>query len=182
MYYFCQMKITLLAVGKTTSKELEVLIEDYVKRIGHFVKFEIKFIPNQKLSKNLSENEVKTAEGVKILEILKSFESAVLLDDAGETLRSVDFASDLQRQFNHSQKKHMLHYWRSLWVFGCRLQNCTKTALAIQNDTFPPDGALVIRGAIVPGIGHHQPPTLSPRIISMNLVLEFHGDCGCFVL
>jgi 23S rRNA (pseudouridine1915-N3)-methyltransferase len=104
MYYFCQMKITLLAVGKTTSKELEVLIEDYVKRIGHFVKFEIKFIPNQKLSKNLSENEVKTAEGVKILEILKSFESAVLLDDAGETLRSVDFASDLQKQFNHSQK------------------------------------------------------------------------------
>ncbi len=104
MYYFCQMKITLLTVGKTTSKELEVLIEDYVKRIGHFVKFEIKCLPNQKLSKNLNENEVEIAEGLKILENLKYYDDAVLLDDRGESMRSLDFAKDLQKQFNNSHK------------------------------------------------------------------------------
>ncbi len=98
------MKITLLTVGKTTSKELEVLIEDYVKRIGHFVKFEIKCISNQKLSKNLDENGVKTAEGLKILESLKYYDDVVLLDDRGETLRSVEFAKELQKQFNNSHK------------------------------------------------------------------------------
>jgi 23S rRNA (pseudouridine1915-N3)-methyltransferase len=98
------MKITLLTVGKTTSKEMKSLIDDYVQRIGHFVNFDLKYLPNQKHTKNLSEKEVKTAEGLQILDALSKYQIAVLLDDRGSPMRSMDFAGSIQKHFNSGQK------------------------------------------------------------------------------
>ncbi|MGB3151054.1 MAG: 23S rRNA (pseudouridine(1915)-N(3))-methyltransferase RlmH, partial [Maribacter sp.] len=64
------MTIKLLAIGKTDSKALHSLIETYIKRLQHYIKFEIEIIPDLKNPKNLSEAQQKTKEGELILKKL----------------------------------------------------------------------------------------------------------------
>ena len=56
------MKITLLAIGKTDDKYIIEGIEKYLKRLKHYIKFELKVIPDLKNTKNLSEDEQKAKE------------------------------------------------------------------------------------------------------------------------
>ena len=38
------MTIKLLAIGKTDNKQLQLLIDDYTKRLGFYIKFELEII------------------------------------------------------------------------------------------------------------------------------------------
>ena len=49
------MNIKLLAIGKTDNKALQQLMDDYMKRLSFYVKFELEVIPDIKNAKNLSE-------------------------------------------------------------------------------------------------------------------------------
>ena len=51
------MQIKLIAVGKTDHNALQTLIDDYTKRLSHYIKFEYAIIPDIKNAKNLSENQ-----------------------------------------------------------------------------------------------------------------------------
>ena len=42
------MKITLLVVGKTTDTHIELLIQEYQKRLAHYIPFNIQVIPELK--------------------------------------------------------------------------------------------------------------------------------------
>ena len=42
------MTIKLLAIGKTDNKQLQQLIDDYTKRLGFYIKFELEIIPDLK--------------------------------------------------------------------------------------------------------------------------------------
>ena len=57
------MTIKLLAIGKTDNKQLQQLIDDYTKRLGFYIKFELEIIPDLKKVKNLSEDQQKQKEG-----------------------------------------------------------------------------------------------------------------------
>ncbi|MGB5263207.1 MAG: 23S rRNA (pseudouridine(1915)-N(3))-methyltransferase RlmH, partial [Lutimonas sp.] len=48
------MKIKLLVIGKTDSKQLQSLIEIYQDRLKYYTKFELQVIPDLKKTKNLS--------------------------------------------------------------------------------------------------------------------------------
>jgi len=91
------MTIKLLAIGKTDSKELQVLIDEYQKRLGFYIKFDIEIIPDIKNSKNLTENEQKKKEGALILKQLKPTDVLILLDENGKQMDSVRFALYLQK-------------------------------------------------------------------------------------
>ncbi|MCQ2343061.1 MAG: 23S rRNA (pseudouridine(1915)-N(3))-methyltransferase RlmH [Paludibacteraceae bacterium] len=93
------MKITLLVVGKTTDKQLENMIEDYVGRIAHYVPFEIKVIPELKNAKALTPAQQKVMDSDNILKWLDNTATAmhgapavILLDEHGVERRSIDFA------------------------------------------------------------------------------------------
>lgn len=86
------MKITLLIVGKTTDKHLDVLIGDYVGRIGHYVPFEVKTIPELKNSKAIPQAQQKQMEGDLILKAIPAAAEVILLDEHGIERRSMDFA------------------------------------------------------------------------------------------
>ena len=47
------MTIKLLAIGKTDNKQLQQLIDDYTKRLGFYIKFELERIRDLKKVKNL---------------------------------------------------------------------------------------------------------------------------------
>ncbi|MBQ0076058.1 MAG: 23S rRNA (pseudouridine(1915)-N(3))-methyltransferase RlmH [Bacteroidales bacterium] len=93
------MKVTLLVVGKTTDKHLEVLIEDYVERIGHYLPFEIKVIPELKNVKALSQAQQKTMEGELILKAVGTTE-VILLDEHGKERRSIEFADWMNKKMS----------------------------------------------------------------------------------
>jgi len=92
------VKVILLVVGKTTDKHLEVLIADYVARIGHYVPFEVKVIPELKNIKSIPQAQQKTMEGDLILKSVSATTDMVLLDEHGTERRSIEFADYIAKK------------------------------------------------------------------------------------
>lgn len=99
------MKIKLLVVGKTDSKQLLQLISNYENRLKHYVKFELEFVADVKNAQNLSESQQKEKEGEAILKKLNSTDVLVLLDEKGKTYTSVEFSKFLQKKMNSGIKQ-----------------------------------------------------------------------------
>lgn len=92
------MKIQLLITGKTVDARLVALIDDYCRRLTHYVPFDLVVIPDLKNQKSLSEEQVKAAEGEAILSRLTPSMDVVLLDEHGAEYRSIEFAEWLQKK------------------------------------------------------------------------------------
>lgn len=92
------MKISLLVIGKTTDSRLEALIDEYTKRLKHYVSFELVVVPDIKNAKSLSEEQLKTQEGLEILRRLTPSMEVYLLDEHGREFRSIEYADWLQKR------------------------------------------------------------------------------------
>ena len=57
------MKITLLVVGKTDAEYVRKGVEEYEKRVKHYVPYEMKVIPDVRRAKNAGEARQKELEG-----------------------------------------------------------------------------------------------------------------------
>lgn len=99
------MKIKLIAIGKTDDKNLIQLIDDYQKRLSHYIKFEFEIIPDIKNVKNLSENQQKEREGEFILKKIATTDQLILLDEKGYEFRSIEFSRFLQKKMNSGIKQ-----------------------------------------------------------------------------
>jgi len=102
------MKIKLLAIGKTDDKNLQILIQNYEKRLKHYIKFELEIIPDLKNVKNLSESEQKEKEGALILKRINPTDQLVLLDEKGEMNTSKEFSKFMQKKMNSGIKQMVL--------------------------------------------------------------------------
>lgn len=94
------MKITLLVVGKTTDTHIELLIQEYQKRLAHYIPFNIQVIPELKNTKALTLEQQKQTEGELILRTINSSTDLVLLDEHGKEFRSIEFADYLQKKMS----------------------------------------------------------------------------------
>ncbi|WP_228851182.1 23S rRNA (pseudouridine(1915)-N(3))-methyltransferase RlmH [Aegicerativicinus sediminis] len=99
------MNIKLIAIGKTDSKALQNLIDDYEKRLRHYIKFDFEIIQDIKKAKNLSEAEIKEKEGDLILAKLKPSDELVLMDENGKQFTSIGFSEYLQKKMNSGLKQ-----------------------------------------------------------------------------
>lgn len=99
------MTIKLIAIGKTDSKNLQALIDDYQKRLGFYIKFSLDIIPDIKNVKNLSEAQQKVKEGELILSKLNTTDVLILLDENGKQFDSVAFSDYLQKHMNSGIKQ-----------------------------------------------------------------------------
>lgn len=98
------MNVKLLCVGKTDNKQLQLLIDEYCKRLNFYVKFSIEIIPDIRKAKHLSEQEQKNKEGDLILSKVGSSDYLILLDEKGSSFSSVDFSKYLQKKMNSGIK------------------------------------------------------------------------------
>ncbi len=98
------MNIKVLAIGKTDNKNLQALIEEYTKRLGFYIKFDLDIIPDIKNAKNLSESEQKIKEGQLILNKLSPTDYLILLDENGKEFSSIGFSEFLQKKMNSGLK------------------------------------------------------------------------------
>ncbi len=92
------MKITLLAIGKTGAKYLQEGIEQYNKRIGHYVPFEFKILPDVKTTKSLTPEKQKEMEGDIFMSAIQTGDVIVLLDERGKEMTSREFANYLDKK------------------------------------------------------------------------------------
>lgn len=94
------MRITLLVVGKTTDAHIETLIQDYQKRLAHYIPFALQVIPELKNTKSLTSEQQKVAEGEQILRSITPNSDLILLDEHGKEYRSVEFADYMQKRMS----------------------------------------------------------------------------------
>ena len=99
------MKITLSVIGKTEVGFVRQGIEEYVKRLQHYVSFSIHYIGDVKGVRNMSEAQQKAAEGRALLATLESSDHVVLLDEHGTERTSIDFSEWLQRRMSSGCKR-----------------------------------------------------------------------------
>ena len=99
------MKIELAVIGKTSIGYLKQGIDEYIKRLKHYVPFEIKYIDDIKKTKNISEDQQKRTEGAKILSLLDKSDFVVLLDEHGKEYTSMQYSSYIQKRMLSGAKK-----------------------------------------------------------------------------
>ncbi len=92
------MKISLIVIGKTDSKEIERLIADYVKRLGHYLPFDLTVLPDVKRSSKTSEAKQKEDEGENLLKQLSPRDKLFLFDERGKSLTSVNFSRFIEEK------------------------------------------------------------------------------------
>lgn len=92
------MKITLLAIGKTNAKYLQEGIEQYTKRLSHYIPFELKILPDVKTTKTLTTDKQKEMEGEMFMSAIQQGDWVTLLDERGKEFTSRDFASYIDKK------------------------------------------------------------------------------------
>ena len=93
------MKLRFVWIGKTKDRNWKALQDEYLRRLSHFVKCEVKEI------KESAGHEGPDIEGERILESLNPKTFAVLLDVDGEKISSPGLAKKIEEWQNRGLKE-----------------------------------------------------------------------------
>jgi 23S rRNA (pseudouridine1915-N3)-methyltransferase len=129
------MTIKLLAIGKTDNTQLQHLIDDYKKRLGHYIKFNLEIIPDLKNVKHLTQIQQKQKEGELILTKVSNSDVLILLDENGKQLDSVSFSNYLQKHMN-SGIKQLVFVIGGPYGFSQDVYNKSQGKLSLSKMTF----------------------------------------------
>lgn len=99
------MTIDLILIGKTDSEAVAALVSDYSKRINRYIKFSVVILPDVRSSRKMPAEVQKQAEGEMILHQITQGDTVVLLDEKGKSMRSVEFASWLEKRIATGGKR-----------------------------------------------------------------------------
>ena len=99
------MQIKFLAVGKTDHSAIQSLLEEYIKRVNFYIKFDFEIIPDLKNTKSISEAIQKEKEGELILKKISNSDELILLDENGKQYSSIDFSDFIQKKMNSGLKQ-----------------------------------------------------------------------------
>ncbi len=89
------MRLRVLAVGRDRSGLYAPAVEEYARRIGRYVKFEIVEVPEAR--KHAGTPRAREEEGEALLARIAERERVVVLDERGEEETSVGFARRVER-------------------------------------------------------------------------------------
>ena len=106
--YVLNMKILLMAVGRTTSEIMRRGIDLYKDRLKYYdAPVEIKIIEDIKGAKSLTQQRQKELEGESILRNVTPSDRVVLLDENGREFTSREFAAFVDKQMVSGVKRLM---------------------------------------------------------------------------
>lgn len=98
------MKTELIMVGKTSDKHFQAGIDDYVRRVSHYMPFSVTVVPGLKSTRSLSEEQQRQLEGEQLLRLFQPSDCVVLLDERGAEMRSVELARWLEQKRQSSRR------------------------------------------------------------------------------
>lgn len=129
------MKITLLAIGKTNTKYLQEGIEQYIKRLSHYIPFEFKILPDVKTTKGLTQEKQKGMEGQMFLNCIQSGDVVVLLDEKGKEMTSREFSVYLDKKMV-TVAKNLIFVIGGPYGFSQEMYNRANEKLSLSKMTF----------------------------------------------
>ena len=94
-----------MTVGKTTTGYLKQGIDEYMRRLSHYVQCDIQCIGDVKNTRNLTEQQQKLAEGKALLDAINATDWVTLLDERGSEFTSVDFSRYVQRRMSSGLRR-----------------------------------------------------------------------------
>lgn len=129
------MKVVLLSVGKTDHPLLSQIIEDYRKKVNHYIPFEMRMVPDPKNRRSLSEKEQKAEEAQLLLKVLQPSDHVVLLDEKGKQYRSTEFARYLEKK-SHSVSRQLVFLVGGPYGFAPEIYERATEMISLSKMTF----------------------------------------------
>lgn len=130
------MKITILSVGSIKEKYLKDAITEYAKRLSKYCKLEFISVPDEIISENSNEEEIKKKEAIKLLAKLPNHSYKIALNLKGEMLTSPELADKISHIFSYYNSHIVLVIGGSLGL-GMEILKQMDYHLCFSKMTFP---------------------------------------------
>jgi 23S rRNA (pseudouridine1915-N3)-methyltransferase len=99
------MKIVVLAVGRTAEECWSYALDEYSRRLRHYVSFELLIIPDIRRTVGMSAATQRAFEGDAIKNHLQTGDYCILLDERGREMTSPEFAVFMEKTFQTSSRR-----------------------------------------------------------------------------
>jgi 23S rRNA (pseudouridine1915-N3)-methyltransferase len=129
------MKITVICIGKTTDKYLLTGMDEYKKRLRHFVRVDWVELPEVKNQKGLSKIELLDREEALFQKQLKPSDYILLLDEKGKQYTSIGFSNFLKKIMN-AGVSNLVFLIGGPYGFSEKLHKQSKSKLSLSKMTF----------------------------------------------
>jgi 23S rRNA (pseudouridine1915-N3)-methyltransferase len=129
------MKLRLLAMGKTVPGPMEALVDDYSRRLGRYIPFEVECLPELKTGGSLPVEALREKEADLLVKKLTPTDVVWLLDERGKAYRSVEFAAHLQKCMN-AGPRHLVLVIGGAYGFSPRMYARAQEKISLSRMTF----------------------------------------------
>jgi len=130
------VKITLFTAGRNDDPYIRDGIDNYLKRLRHYISFQIVYFPKPRISSSNSESIIKEEEAKQILGSLTNVDYPVLLDEKGSEYSSMEFSGLLGQAMNKGTR-HMAFYIGGAFGFSNDVYESVHECLSLSKLTFP---------------------------------------------
>lgn len=137
------MHVHLVFVGKTNLPEIETGIQRYFQRLQHYFPATIEVVKPEKITRKISEESVREAEGERILKLVGNQGHLIVWDQRGRQMESTALA--------HFWEGLILSGHKTVWMviggplgISSRLLQQAHTVLSLSKMTFPHDVARLL--------------------------------------
>jgi 23S rRNA (pseudouridine1915-N3)-methyltransferase len=129
------MKITLLVIGKTEPGYIIEGMEEYLKRLRHYVSFTVIEIPAFKKTAGMPPGLIMQKEAELLLRQVAKSDFLVLLDENGKEFSSTEFSMFLQQRMN-SGVRELYFIVGGAWGFAPALHKVAHLKISLSRMTF----------------------------------------------
>ncbi len=129
------MRINLVCVGKTADREIQSLMDYYIKRLPRAWNFSFMEIPDVRNAKNLSPAQLKKEEGKLILSQLEACDQIILLDENGAMWTSRELAAKIDH-WQGNAVKNVAFVIGGAYGFSDEVYAAAKQKLSLSKMTF----------------------------------------------
>ena len=132
------MNIKLIYISKNKSNNIEFLVEDYEKKINHFISYSSLGLKNkkQKSEKKL----IQKSESNLILKNIKNNDLVILLDEKGKEFSTKDFSKFMSDKMMN-RTKNIVFIIGGAYGFSSEFKKKFKLKIALSKLTFSHDMA-----------------------------------------
>ena len=132
------MNIKLIYLSRNKNNNIELLVNDYEKKINHFVKFSTFCLKNK--SQSNEKSQIIKSESDLILKNINKEDTVVLLDEKGKEYSSCELA-DLISTNMMDRTKNLTFIIGGAYGFSKKLKGIFNFKISLSKLTFPHDMA-----------------------------------------
>lgn len=132
------MKLEILVIGKTKTPFLISGIDAYLKRLAHYIPCRITELADVKLAASTTQEQQKSAEGIRMLQYIEQGDMVILLDEHGSQPTSREFAAVMQKHM-YSGVKRVIYVIGGPYGFSPEMYARANARMSLSRMTFPHD-------------------------------------------